>query len=110
MSDRKPYRHRFPLSIIGYALWLYHRFPLSQQDVQELLFEQGIQASHEKAVAVEYQIRSPAHRGTASLGILAPGFPVVSRRGVRACGRCQTLVMARGGRAKHAGREMRRSS
>ena len=47
MLDRKPYRHRFPLSIIGYALWLYHRFPLSQRDVQELLFQRGIVVSHE---------------------------------------------------------------
>ena len=47
MNDRKPYRHRFPLSIIQYALWLYHRFSLSQRDVQELLQERGIQVSHE---------------------------------------------------------------
>ena len=47
MSDRKPYRHRFPLSVIGYALWLYHRFPLSQRNVQELLHERGIYVSHE---------------------------------------------------------------
>ncbi len=45
MLDRKPYRHRFPLSIIGYALWLYHRFPLSQRDVQELLFQRGMVVS-----------------------------------------------------------------
>ncbi|UBV45353.1 IS6 family transposase (plasmid) [Deinococcus taeanensis] len=47
MTDRTPYRHRFPLSIIGYALWLYHRFPLSQRDVPELLHERGVQVSHE---------------------------------------------------------------
>ncbi|BDP44258.1 IS6 family transposase (plasmid) [Deinococcus aetherius] len=47
MTDRKPYRHRFPLSVIGYALWLYHRFPLSQRDVQELLHERGLVVSHE---------------------------------------------------------------
>ncbi|WP_418514654.1 IS6 family transposase [Deinococcus sp. RM] len=47
MTDRKPYRHRFPLSVIGDALRLYHRFPLSQRDVQELLHERGIQVSHE---------------------------------------------------------------
>ncbi|WP_272976188.1 IS6 family transposase [Deinococcus geothermalis] len=35
------------MSIIGYALRLYHRFPLSQRDVQELLHERGIQVSHE---------------------------------------------------------------
>ena len=47
MTDRKPYRHRFPLSVIGYALRLYHRFALSQRDVQELLHERGIELSHE---------------------------------------------------------------
>ncbi|WP_221091499.1 IS6 family transposase [Deinococcus aquaedulcis] len=47
MTDQKPYRHRFPLSVIGYALRLYHRFPLSQRDGQELLHERGVQVSHE---------------------------------------------------------------
>ncbi|MEW6422421.1 MAG: IS6 family transposase, partial [Deinococcota bacterium] len=27
-ADPKPYRHRFPKSIIQHAVWLYHRFPL----------------------------------------------------------------------------------
>ena len=47
MTDRKPYRHRCPMSVIGYALRLSHRFPLSQRDVQELLHERGIVVSHE---------------------------------------------------------------
>jgi len=47
VTDRKPYRHRFPLTIIQHALWLYHRFPLSERDVQELLHQRGIQVSHE---------------------------------------------------------------
>jgi len=47
LTDRKPYRHRFPLSIIQYALWLDHHFFLSQRDVQELLQKRGIQVSHE---------------------------------------------------------------
>jgi len=47
VTDCKPYRHRFPLSIIQYALWLYHRFSLNQRDVQELLHQRGIQVSHE---------------------------------------------------------------
>ncbi len=42
MPDRKPYRHRFPINVIGYALRLYHCFPQSQRDVQELLYERGI--------------------------------------------------------------------
>ena len=47
MTDAKPYRHRFPMSIIQHAVWLYHRFPLSDRDVQELLHQRGIQVSHE---------------------------------------------------------------
>jgi len=33
--------------IISYAVYLYHRFLLSYRDVQELLFERGIDVSHE---------------------------------------------------------------
>ncbi|CAM4032834.1 IS6 family transposase [Deinococcus marmoris] len=47
MTDAKPYRHRFPMTIIQHAIWLYHRFPLSYRDVQELLHQRGIQVSHE---------------------------------------------------------------
>ncbi|GGO41315.1 putative transposase [Deinococcus humi] len=47
MHDRKPYRHRFPLSVISSALRFYHRFLLSQRDVQEFLHERGIHVSHE---------------------------------------------------------------
>lgn len=46
-ADPKPYRHRFPTSIIQYAVWLYHRFTLSYRDIEELLFQRGIQVSHE---------------------------------------------------------------
>ncbi len=47
MTDAKPYRHRFPMTIIQHAVWLYHRFPLSYRDVQELLHQRGIEVSHE---------------------------------------------------------------
>ncbi|WP_428194407.1 IS6 family transposase [Deinococcus saxicola] len=47
MTEPKPYRHRFPMTIIQHAVWLYHRFPLSYRDVQELLYQRGIQVSHE---------------------------------------------------------------
>ena len=47
MTHAKPYRHRFPMTIIQHAVWLYHRFPLSYRDVQELLHQRGIQVSHE---------------------------------------------------------------
>jgi putative transposase len=46
VTDAKPYRHRFPITIIQHAVWLYHRFPLSYRDVQELLHQRGIVVSH----------------------------------------------------------------
>ncbi|MGY2896751.1 transposase-like protein [Deinococcus sp. UYEF24] len=60
MTDAKPYRHRFSMTITQHAVWLYHRFPLSflaraapmrtlgrYRDVQELLYRRGIVVSHE---------------------------------------------------------------
>lgn len=46
-SSERPKGYRFPKSIISYAIYLYHRFLLSYRDVQELLFERGIDVSHE---------------------------------------------------------------
>ena len=46
-SSERPKGFRFPKSIIAYAVYLYHRFLLSYRDIQELLFERGIDVSHE---------------------------------------------------------------
>ncbi|MDF9817137.1 transposase-like protein [Streptomyces sp. SPB162] len=43
---------RFPPEVIAYAVRLYHRFPLSFRDVDELLFERGIRVSHGTALRV----------------------------------------------------------
>ena len=40
-------RHRFPAEIIGHAVWLYFRFPLSLRLVEEMLLERGIAVSYE---------------------------------------------------------------
>ena len=44
MSTRRSryLRHRFPPDIIGYAVWLYHRYCLSFRDVEDLLAERGV--------------------------------------------------------------------
>ncbi len=42
-----PKGYCFPKMIITYGVYLYHRFLLSYRDVQELLFERGIDVSHE---------------------------------------------------------------
>ena len=40
-------RHRFPDTVISYAVWLYFRFCLSYRDVEEMLAERGLQVSYE---------------------------------------------------------------
>jgi len=49
MKYEKPPCHgfRYPEEIIGYSVWLYHRFCLSLRDVEELLAERGIEVSYE---------------------------------------------------------------
>ncbi|MCX7342428.1 MAG: DDE-type integrase/transposase/recombinase, partial [Hyphomicrobiales bacterium] len=44
VSDK---RHRFPPEIIARTVWLYFRFPLSLQLVEEMLLERGIVVSCE---------------------------------------------------------------
>jgi putative transposase len=46
-SNERSKGYCFPKTIISYAVYLYHRFLLSYRDVQELLFERGIDVSHE---------------------------------------------------------------
>ena len=38
---------RFPPEIISHCVWLYHWFPLSFRDVQELMLERGVEVSYE---------------------------------------------------------------
>ncbi len=40
-------RHRFPPSIIQYAVWLYYRFNLSHRDIEDILARRGIPVTHE---------------------------------------------------------------
>jgi putative transposase len=38
---------RFPVEIISHCVWLYHRFPLSFREVEEMMMERGVVVSHE---------------------------------------------------------------
>jgi len=40
-------RHRFPVEIIQYAVWLYYRFNMSHRDSEDLLAERGIDVTCE---------------------------------------------------------------
>ena len=42
-----PSRHRYPMMIIGQAIWQYHRFNQSYRDVREQLLYREIDISHE---------------------------------------------------------------
>lgn len=46
-TSARPKGYRYPKLIISHAVWLYHRFTLFYRDVQELLFQRGIDVSHE---------------------------------------------------------------
>jgi putative transposase len=39
--------YRYPIEVIGHAVWLYHRFALSLRDVEELLLARGVIGSYE---------------------------------------------------------------
>ena len=38
--------HRFPVEIISYWVWLYHRFPLSLRDVEQMMAQRGVSVSY----------------------------------------------------------------
>ncbi|MFF3959422.1 IS6 family transposase [Streptomyces sp. NPDC001890] len=39
--------HRYPAEVISHCVWLYHRFPLSFREVEELMLERGVVVSYE---------------------------------------------------------------
>jgi putative transposase len=38
---------RFPAEVISHCVWLYHRFPLSFREVEEMMLERGVVVSYE---------------------------------------------------------------
>ena len=47
MPGRRRTRSPIPVEIISHCVWLYHRFPLSLRDVQEMMAERGVIVSYE---------------------------------------------------------------
>ena len=39
--------HRYPVEVISHCVWLYHRFPLSFREVEELMLKRGVIVSYE---------------------------------------------------------------
>jgi transposase-like protein len=44
---RRTKAHRYPAEVISRCVWLYHRFPLSFREVEELMLERGVVVSYE---------------------------------------------------------------
>ena len=39
--------HRYPVEIIAHCVWLYHRFPLSLREVEEIMLVRGVIVTYE---------------------------------------------------------------
>jgi putative transposase len=39
--------HRYPVEIISHCVWLYHRFPLSLREVEEMMLARGVLVTYE---------------------------------------------------------------
>src|SRR5258708_14742680 len=39
--------YRYPIEIIGHAVWLYHRFALTLRDVEELMLARGVAITYQ---------------------------------------------------------------
>ena len=68
--------HRYPGEIIAHCVWLYHRFPLSFREVEELMLQRGVVVSYEtirawcakfgQAYANQLRRRRPGARSTST--------------------------------------------
>lgn len=47
--------HRYPAEIIAHCVWLYHRFPLSFREVEELMLRSYAVAHREVMLSVEHR-------------------------------------------------------
>jgi putative transposase len=84
---------RYPVEVISHCVWLYHRFPLSFREVEEMMMERGVVVSHEtlrqwcqkfgQTYANGLRRRRPRPRGS-----------VAPRRGVHHDQREDSLIVA----------------
>ena len=86
--------YRYPIEVIGHAVWLYHRFALSLRDVKELLLARGMVVTYETIRSwwpVRVRLRQPAASAPTP-----PRRQVAPRRGFREDQRHHSLPVARG--------------
>ena len=40
-------RHRCPVEIISYCVWLYYKFPLSYRDIEKMMLDRGVEVTYD---------------------------------------------------------------
>src|SRR4029079_10812346 len=50
--------YRYPIEVIGHAVWLYHRFALSLRDVEELMLARGVVVSYKRSGVLACEVRA----------------------------------------------------
>jgi hypothetical protein len=49
--------YRYPIEVIGHAVWLYHRFALSLRDVEELMLARGVARQERRSNTGRFKFR-----------------------------------------------------
>ena len=96
MTDTRPSlyrRHRFPPEIIGEAVWLYFRFPLSFRMVEDMLAYKGIIVTH-KTVREWAQEFGRAYANKIRRRTARPGDKCWGGRPPNGIAMCQSEVVA----------------
>jgi hypothetical protein len=67
--------YRYPIEVIGHAVWLYHRFALSLRDVEEVMLARGVAGQPRDDPVLVCQVRAGLRQPVASA---APPVPATS--------------------------------
>ena len=97
--------YRYPIEVIGHAVWLYHRFALSLRDVEELMVARGVVVTYEtiRSWCAKFGPDYAAHY----VGGDPPRRQMAPRRGLRDDQRRHPLPVARGRPARRRARHPR---
>jgi hypothetical protein len=63
--------HRYPVEIISHCVWLYHRFPLSLREIEELMRARGVLVTTERAMR-RFRSASGAQRFLSAFSGISP--------------------------------------
>ena len=97
--------YRYPIEVIGHAVWLYHRFALSLRDVEELMLARGVVVSYKRSGVLACEVRAGL-RCPVTSAATPPRRQMALRRGLREDQRYHPLSVARGRPARQRARHL----